>query len=69
MNELTPTDDLPAFLTTSEVAYELGISGKTVTRLCDLGILAHVTLSASGMRRIPVSEISRLLAMAQGNRR
>lgn len=60
--------DPSAFLTTGEFARRVHVSTATVKKLCDGGQLAHVVLSRRGDRRIPASELDRLLAEADGKR-
>jgi excisionase family DNA binding protein len=64
---IAATDD-SAFLTTGEFAQRVHLSTTTVKKLCDEGALAHVVVTGRGDRRIPVSELNRLLAEADGNR-
>ena len=54
-----------AFLTTREFSREVHLSASTVKRLCDAGKIAHVKLSPRGDRRIPISELDRLLTEAE----
>ena len=60
--------DRSAFLTTGEFARRVHLSTATVKKLCDSGNLAHVVLSGRGDRRIPASELDRLLIEADANR-
>lgn len=50
----------------SEVARRMGVSYQSVWRWCNDGKIATITLP-SGQRRIPMSEVTRLLAEAQPN--
>jgi excisionase family DNA binding protein len=68
MTESPVSDDAPAFLTTGQFAQRASLSQATVKRLCDSGRLAHVVLSCRGDRRIPSSELDRLLAEAAAKR-
>jgi excisionase family DNA binding protein len=61
-------EDVPAFLTTGEFARRVGLSPATIKRLCGQGELAYVVISDRGDRRIPASEVDRLVAEAQANR-
>ena len=63
------TDLRPAFLTTAQFARQAHLSATTVKRLCDEGHVAHVVIPGRGDRRIPATEVSRLLADAEANRR
>ncbi len=64
---IADTED-PAFLTTGEFAKQVHLSGTTVKKLCDEGLLAHVVVTGRGDRRILASEVSRLLVEAAANR-
>ena len=66
-HSIADTED-SAFLTTREFARRVHLSTTTVKKLCDAGILAHVVVTGRGDRRIPVSELNRLLAEADANR-
>jgi excisionase family DNA binding protein len=57
------------FLSTSEFAKTVGISGATVKRKCDKGEIAFIVISDRGDRRIPRTELLRFLAEAEENRR
>ena len=46
----------------------MGLSSATVKRQCDRGEIASIVISDRGDRRIPVSEVYRLLEDAQANR-
>jgi hypothetical protein len=64
-----PTNTVsPAFLTTGEFARRSCLSVATVKRLCDRGAIAHIVFSERGDRRIPASEVDRLLTEADANR-
>jgi excisionase family DNA binding protein len=60
--------EMPAFLTTSQFSRITQLSVATVKRLCDVGEIAHVVVSERGDRRIPATEVERLLAEAQANK-
>lgn len=62
------SDDNPAFLTTAQFGRKAGWSVATTKRKCDAGEIAYVVISERGDRRIPASELDRLLAEAQANR-
>jgi excisionase family DNA binding protein len=68
MTESTISENAPTFLTTGQFAQRANLSQATVKRLCDSGRLAHVLLSRRGDRRIPASELDRLLTEAETNR-
>ena len=55
-----------AFLTTAEFAQRVGVSVSTVKRLADAGQLAHIRVGCH--RRIPASEVARLLDEAERSR-
>lgn len=52
--------NLPDLMTPGEVALVLRVSPKTVSRWCKQGRVQHC-LTAGGHRRIPRSEVERLL--------
>jgi len=62
------TNQPPAFLTTREFSRRTRLSPATVRRLCSAGDLASVVVSDRGDRRIPSSEVTRLLDEAFSNR-
>jgi hypothetical protein len=66
---LTPPDLSPEFLTTREYGNRVHLSDATVKRKCDRGEIACIVVSERGDRRIPASEVSRLQAEAEANRR
>jgi hypothetical protein len=66
-HSIADTED-SAFLTTGEFAQRVHLSTTTVKKACDAGLLAHVVVTSRGDRRIPVSEVYRLLAEADANR-
>lgn len=68
MSTSPTSENLPEFLTTSQFAQRTQLSVATVKRLCDGGELAHVVVSERGDRRIPTSEVGRLLEEAHANR-
>lgn len=68
MKACPPPSDQALFLSTGEFAALFRLSTKTVQRMCDEGLLAHIVVSDRGDRRIPKSEVDRLLAEAEGTR-
>lgn len=65
---LRTTSEQPLFVTTGTFSRLSGLSPATVKRLCDLGEIAHVVVSPRGDRRIPRSELRRLLDEAEAKR-
>ena len=66
MSNLNPSRCVSAqFLTVGEFAAKARLSPPTVRRMCQRGDLAHVVVSDRGDRRIPVSEVGRLLDDAE----
>ena len=59
------TAHLPLFLSTGEFAALANMSTPTVQRLCSQGRIAHIVISERGDRRIPRTELSRLLEEAE----
>ena len=68
MIQPTIRDERPSFMKTGQFARMTNLSTATVKRLCDAGDIAHVIISERGDRRIPASEVDRLLAEAQATR-
>jgi len=56
-------------LTTSEAAVMLGVSQRTVVRLCDHGELRAARLSKRGRRRIQPADVLELAASANSQTR
>ena len=56
------------FLTTGDFARKVCLSVATVKRLCDTRQIACLVVSDRGDRRIPATEVSRLLGKAELNR-
>jgi excisionase family DNA binding protein len=67
-SSLTPAQ-LSRWLTSGQFASALGVSDQTVKRMCDRHEIAHITISSRGDRRIPSSELDRLLDLAESRRR
>ncbi|MCP4308604.1 MAG: helix-turn-helix domain-containing protein [bacterium] len=58
----------PLFYSTGDFAVLTRLSVATVQRMCGRGLIAHIVVSDRGDRRIPASEVERLLAEAEGAR-
>lgn len=61
-----PTAERPAFVSTSQIAKELGVSYKTIRTLIATGQIAAVRVGYQ--LRVPASELDRLLKEAKANR-
>jgi excisionase family DNA binding protein len=57
-----------ALLTVAQVARQLGLSGATVRRWCDAGLIGCIRVGVRQDRRIPRAEIERLQRVAAANR-
>ncbi len=68
MAESLPATDQPLFYSTGDFAALTRLSVPTVQRMCDRGLIAHIVVSDRGDRRIPASELDRLLAAAEASR-
>ena len=58
----------PLFLSTGQFAKVTNLSATTVRRMCKVGLLAHIVISERGDRRIPASEVDRMLDRAVQHR-
>jgi excisionase family DNA binding protein len=63
-----PTTSRKKFLTTAEVADQLGVSPDHVRKLATEGVLPGVRFRPTGFWRFPAIGVEELLRTAQGNR-
>lgn len=65
----SPDSSAQRFVSCAEFASLLSLSAATVRRMCRNGTLESLVVSARGDRRIPLSEIGRLVDQASVSRR
>jgi len=68
MDRKSTSEDVSDFLTTGQFSRRTRLSVASVKRMCDAGQIASIVVSDRGDRRIPASEVDRMLAEAEQNR-